>query len=80
MALQHGGTELIQFVLQPLDHVGVVVSDVVDAVSREEIEDAPAIRREKFRSEASFIRNVHFQDVQQRDPLRVYVTGIRRRW
>ena len=57
----------------------MVVSDVVNAVSGEKIEDAPAIRGEKFRSEASFIRDVHFQDVQQRYPLRVHVIGIRRR-
>src|ERR1700676_2310316 len=71
MALQHGWTALVQFILQRGDDMGMIVAGVVDTVAGEKVEDPAAILGEKFRPGTGSIRNVHLQEVEQRHPLRI---------
>src|SRR5450759_3943915 len=54
----------------------MVVSGVVYAVAREEIENAAAVRGEEFGCRAALVLHIHLQNVEQLDPLRVDVIGI----
>ena len=54
----------------------MVVPGIVDTVAREEIQDTTAVRGEQFTSQTTFVANVHLQQIQQANPLRVHVFGI----
>ena len=51
----------------------------MNAVTGEKIEDAAAVGGEKLGAEASFVLDVHFEQVEKPCPLRVYVGDIKRR-
>jgi hypothetical protein len=54
----------------------MVVTRIVDAIARKEIEDPAAIRGEQLRSHATFIAQIHLEQSEQLDPLRIYVVTI----
>jgi hypothetical protein len=58
---------------------GMIVAGVVDAVTREEIEEAPPIFGLQLGAVATPVANVHLQRVEQTHPLRIYVFLILRR-
>jgi hypothetical protein len=78
MALQHGWTCAIQFLVERLYNRGLIVASVMDAVSGEKIENAAAIAREKLGSGTALVTNVHLQDFEQSYPVRVYMIRIKR--
>ena len=49
---------------------------VVDAVSRQEIENPMAVRGEQLRSHAPFITKIHFQQIEKPNPLRIHVLRV----
>jgi len=63
VALQHRRTATVHFIFQSLDNVRVVVSNVMNAVSGEIIENTPAVRGEELSSKAAVILHVHLQNV-----------------
>src|ERR1700739_1378439 len=77
MALQHGGTAFVQFVLERLHYIRMIVAGVVNAIAGEEVQDAPAVFGKKFAAGATLVADVHVQDVQQGNPLRVNVLLVR---
>src|SRR5664279_2534572 len=48
VALQHGGAGAVQFFLERVDDGGMIVSGVMYAIAREEIEIAAAVGGEEF--------------------------------
>ncbi len=56
----------------------MVVPDVVHAVTRQKIENAPAICGEQFAAQAALVADIHFQQIQQPDPQRIDMFGIKR--
>ena len=61
---------------QGVDYVWVIVSGVVNAISRKAIEEAP-ITREKLYALTSLVGDVHLQQFQQFHPLRIYVPAVK---
>jgi hypothetical protein len=68
--LQHRGTVAIEFVLEQENHVGMIATYVVHAISGIEIEDMRAIGGEKVGAEAIRVVDVHAQDIERSHPLR----------
>src|SRR6185312_13767922 len=75
--LDHGRSTTLQFVPYRCDYSRMIVSDVVYAVTGEKIQDTTALRSEEFASKTTFVANIHLKQVQQSDPLRIYIFGIR---
>ena len=78
MALQHGRTLPVQLRLERRQNIRVIVSDIVNAISGQEVQNSPAIAGKKLRSGASFVADIHLQNIEQPDPLRIDVAGIGR--
>jgi hypothetical protein len=78
VALQHGGTASIQFVVERLYNRRVIVACVMDAVAGKEIENAPAIAREELGSDTAVVASIHLQDFEQPHPVRVDMICIER--
>jgi len=76
MALQHGGARAVQLCLERGHQARVVVTDIVDTVARDEVQDHPAVRCVKLRARASEVGDVHLQSVEKLHPLRVDVVSI----
>src|SRR5579884_2396097 len=76
MALQHRRPVAIELALQRLDQPRVVVTQIVDAITREEIENDPAVARLEFCAAAPCVSDVHLQHVEQPAPLRIDITVI----
>ena len=76
VALQHNGAALLQLVHHGGQYVRMIVTDVVNAVSGEKIENATAVTRDQLRSHATFIADGEFEYVQQFHPLGVHVLGV----
>ena len=53
------------------------MAGVVDAVAGKKVEDAAAVFGVQFAASATFVTDVHVQDVEEGDPLRVYELFIR---
>ncbi len=49
---------------------------VVHAISREEVQDGPSVAGLQLYAAATLVLNVHFEQIQQPDPLRVYVRSV----
>ena len=77
VTLQHHGPALLQFVHDGRYDVRMVVTNIVDAVSGKEVQNATSIRREQLGPQAPLIADGKVQYVQQLHPLGVYVLGIR---
>ena len=73
MALQHRRSTLVHFVFQRLNDVWMVVPRVVNAVVRQKVQNATAVFREQLAAQTAVILDVHAQQVQQSDPLRINV-------
>src|ERR1700756_3501460 len=65
VALQHCGTTPVQFVLQRLNNVRMVVACVVNAVPGQEVQNSPSAPGKKLCSRAAFIPDIQRQQVQQ---------------
>src|SRR6516225_9298193 len=76
VALQHCRTALVQFVFQRFYDGWVVVASVVDTITREKIENAPAVASKQLRADTTLILHVHIQNIQQMHPLRVDIFPI----
>src|SRR5713226_11333 len=76
MALQHGGTAAIHFLFQRLNYVRMVVTDIVNAVAGEVIENTPPIGGKKLRSKAPVILHIHLQQVEECRPPGIDVSCI----
>ena len=68
MALQHSRALLVQFLVKRLNDPSVAVADIVNAISRKNIEDATPFRCIKLRPDAPFIADVHLEHVEQLGP------------
>lgn len=76
MSLNHCRTAPLQFILQRTNDLGMVVANVVDAVTGEKIEDPPSVVGEQFNACAPFITHVHLQQVEKSHPLRIHALGV----
>jgi hypothetical protein len=76
--LNHGWAARFQLFAQRGYDRRMAMPDVVDAISGEKIENTPSVGREKFGALAALVLHVHFEQIEQAHPLRVYVRGIRR--
>src|SRR5207302_5562157 len=76
MRLNHCRTAALQFALQRADYIRMVMADVVNAVSGEEVENPPAVIGKEFHSHAALIADVHLQQVEKAHPFRVHSPGI----
>ena len=76
VALQHGRTVTIQFPMERLYNGRVVVAGIMDTISGEKIEEAPAILGMQFNPGAAPVAHVHLKRVEKPDPLRIYVFSI----
>src|SRR2546427_8009235 len=72
MTLQHRGAVPPQFILQSSDDLRVIVSGVVHAIAGEEIEVFAAFRREQLHTLAARISNIHLEQFEEPDPLRIH--------
>jgi hypothetical protein len=52
------------------------VTDIVNAVAGKEVENAPSILYEEFRSQAALIADVHLQQIKQPHPFRIHILGV----
>jgi hypothetical protein len=59
MSLNHCRAASLQFILQRANDLGMVVANVVDAVTGEKVEDPPSVVGEQFSANAPFITHVH---------------------
>src|ERR1700676_55127 len=55
MTLQHGWTATVHFLFQHLDYIGMIVTDVVNAVAGEIVENASSVSGEELGSKAPII-------------------------
>ena len=76
MALQHGGPATVQFIVQSLYDLGMVVAGIVYAVTGKKIQNAPAAGSKKLDTGAMLIDFIHFQQVEQVYPLGVDGFGV----
>jgi hypothetical protein len=76
MCLNHRRARKIELFAKRVNHGGMVVAYIVNAISGEEIEDAPPVISEQFGTRAALVSDIHFQQVEQPDPLRIYVFGV----
>src|SRR5260370_20663290 len=76
MSLNHRWTAAPQFALQCAHYNRMVMADVVNAVSREEVENPPAVIGKEFQSHAALVADVHLQQVEKPHPFRVHPSGI----
>jgi hypothetical protein len=51
----------------------MIVTRIVNAVARQKVQEAAAVFREQLTAEAALALDVHAQQVEQRDPMRVHV-------
>src|SRR6202051_2426928 len=65
VALQHRRTATVHFIFQCLNNVRMVVSNIVNTVSGEVIENTPAVRSEKLGSKAPVILHIHLQNIKE---------------
>src|SRR5262252_6053544 len=72
MRLDHRRTTPRQLLLECPHHVGMIVANVVNAVSRKEVHDSASICREKLGSHTAFVTDIHLQQVEKPHPLRIY--------
>jgi hypothetical protein len=54
----------------------MIVADVVNTVSGEEIENPPSVVGEQLHAHAALIADVHLQQVEQAYPLAVHSAGV----
>jgi len=78
VALKHRGAVAVELVFERRDHSGMVVANVVDAVSGNEIQDASPVDGVEFCANAAHVFDVHLQDIEQPRPLRVHVSFVER--
>ena len=71
VTLQHRRTGFVELIFQSRDQPGMVMADVVDAITGNEIEDGPPVGRVKFSASARRVTDIHLQDVEEPAPLRV---------
>jgi hypothetical protein len=76
MALQHHRPAAVQFVLERGDDARMIVTGVVNAVAREEIEDAGAVGGKELRAHAAVVLGIHLQKIEQPDPMRIDVIEV----
>ena len=74
--LNHRRTTALQFALQCPHHRRMIVTDIVNAVTGEKIENAPSVVGEQFHSQAPLVANIHLQQIEKPHPFRVYPLGI----
>ena len=51
----------------------MVVSDVVDAIPGEVVENAAAVGSKELTADAALVVDIHLQQIEQVNPLRIYV-------
>src|SRR5258708_33066393 len=78
MALQHGRPTQIELLFHRSDDGGVIVAGVVHAIAGEKIENALSIFSKQFGTGAAHVADVHLQQPEQSDPLRIYMILIER--
>src|SRR5579859_1781221 len=76
IALQHDGATFIKLVFDGTNDVRMIVAGVVNAIAGKKVNDTAAIRGEEFRTEAARVFDIQTEQVQQGDPLRVYIFGV----
>ncbi len=76
VTLQHGWAASVEFGVERIDDLRVVVAEVVNAVSGEEVEDGTAVGGAQRFSAALDVVGIHFEQVKQADPLRIDVLQI----
>ena len=72
VTLQHRRPPAIQFLLQGLNNPWMIMSRVVDTVTRQKIQIALPTFTEQFGSETALVANIHVEQVQQAHPLRIH--------
>lgn len=76
MRLDHRRPATFKLFAYRSDHRRMVVAYIVNAIPGEEIQDPPPVRREQLAAETTLVTNIHLQQIQQTNPLRVYMFGI----
>jgi hypothetical protein len=76
VTLKHRRTAAIEFGLERGDDCGMVMPDVVDAVSGEEVENATAIRGVQFSTHAARVSHIHLKQIKKPHPLRIDVISV----
>src|SRR5579872_961070 len=61
MALEHRRTASVQFLFECLEDVWMVVTGVMNAISRKKVQDLPAVACKKLASPAELVVYVHSQ-------------------
>jgi hypothetical protein len=74
--LDHRRSAALQFAFERTHHVRVVVPQGVNAISREKINDASAVRGEQLRSETALVAHIHLEQVQKSYSLRIDPLGV----
>jgi hypothetical protein len=64
MRLDHRRPAAIEFLAQCREHYWVIVSNIVNAVTGEKIQDASAVVGKELASGTSFVPDIHFEQVQ----------------
>ena len=54
-------------------HIGMIVPNIVDAISRKEVDDPAPLCGKQLRSHAPLVADIHLQQLEKPHPLRVYV-------
>src|SRR5271165_2139646 len=76
MILQHRRAGLVELVLERRHDTGMIVSNVVNAISGIEIQNNSSVRGMKLGSATMHVLDVHLQDVKQPYPLWIDVTLV----
>jgi hypothetical protein len=63
MRLDHRRPAPLQLGLQRSHHIGMVVTDIVNAVSRQKIQDAAPVRGEEFGPDTPLVPHIHLQQI-----------------
>lgn len=76
MGLDHRWTATLQFCLQGGHYVRMIMSRIVNAVSRKEVEYEATLGGKEFSTQTSLVAHIHLQQIQQPDPRWIDPFGI----
>ena len=68
---------MLQFILNGLNHRGMIVPQVVNTIAGKKIEDPAAVVGEKLGSFAARVARVHLENIQQTRPLGIHAIPVK---
>jgi hypothetical protein len=76
MTLEHCRTRPVEFFFECRDQPWMIVTNIVNAISGNKIDDRFVVRGMKLRPATTDVIDVHLQDIEQANPLRIDVLFV----